>query len=311
MSSELNLCPGSLKAGYNGYSPRVVKDVFNGKTVSHNLELEDALKTHYLKIEKRKLQPADERGPLELVKGTDALNGDQLPANMHLTLQIAAQVFDIETVKNAMIFLNNGMPALVVRRIQQEGVRYIDFATLAGKEGEGNSPYQFSYAGMAELIDKHVPAAIAAKEKLFRQVVFNYLFSNGDAHLKKFGLVDTRGNGDWQMAPASGMYNTAIHGDTRDMALLDGLYLKDHEKLSYQHYGYYAYDDLYQFGMRIGIVSFRVKRFLDQLLGAEDQVKGLVSRSFLRDDLKQEYLRLYDDRHRRLSGSLSGLLKQG
>jgi hypothetical protein len=59
--------------------------------------------------------------------------------------------------------------------------------------------------------------------------------------------------------------------------------------------------------MKIGLLNFRIKRFMDQLLDARDEVRDLVQRSYLREDMKQQYLGLYDERHRKLSSSLSGL----
>jgi hypothetical protein len=46
---------------------------------------------------------------------------------------------------------------------------------------------------------------------------------------------------------------------------------------------------------------------MDQLLDARDEVRELVQRSYLREDMKAEYLRLYEERHKKLSSSLSGL----
>jgi serine/threonine-protein kinase HipA len=162
---------------------------------------------------------------------------------------------------------------------------------------------------MSQLIDKYFPAAILAKEQLFRIVVFNYLFSNGDAHLGNFSRIDCEGNGDGMLAPAYNLVNTALHGDDGDLALLGGLYERDFEKLSFKTLGFYGYDDFFQFGMKMDIVSFRVKRFMDQLLGSKDEVAGMVSRSFLGEDMKEEYFRLYEARHLKLSTSFSGLNK--
>lgn len=39
---------------------------------------------------------------------------------------------------------------------------------------------------MGELIQRYVPAWKIEMERFFRLVLFNYLFSNGDAHLKNF-----------------------------------------------------------------------------------------------------------------------------
>lgn len=73
-----------------------------------------------------------------------------------------------------------------------------------------------------------------------------------------------------------------------------------------QKYRYHAYDDLYDFGLKIGLLPQRVTRFLNNLLDGEEKVKSLVSRSFLSEELKDLYLKLYFDKLKRLRSSLSG-----
>jgi len=47
-----------------------------------------------------------------------------------------------------------------------------------------NFKYEYSYEEIGRLIQKFVPAWKIEIEKYFSLVVFNFLFSNGDAHLK-------------------------------------------------------------------------------------------------------------------------------
>jgi serine/threonine-protein kinase HipA len=315
--NKLNVCPGTLKAGFETYSPRCIKEVFNGSVVNHELGFdlpEDNTDKYLLRLHRRKISLSDDGQYILKTAPRDLINADQFTANAHLTMHLASQVFDIPTAKCALIFLKDGTPAYITRRfdIKKDGnlCRVDDFASLAklNVANTGNHyRYQLSYFGMSQLIDKYFPAAILAKEQFFRIVVFNYLFSNGNAHLEKFARMDCEGNGDGQLAPAFDLVNTAVHGDGGDLALLGGLYDRDFEKLSYKALGYYGYDDFFQFGMKMGIVSFRVKRFMDQLLGSTEDVAGMIGRSFLSDDMKAEYYRLYEDRYRKLSNSLSGL----
>ena len=73
---------------------------------------------------------------------------DQLPANEHLTMQIAKQVFGINTAENAIIFFKNGTPAYITKRFDVKENREKrgkeDFASLAGKSKD-NSGYNFKY----------------------------------------------------------------------------------------------------------------------------------------------------------------------
>jgi serine/threonine-protein kinase HipA len=317
MEIEINVCPGTLKPGYHSYSPRCLKDVFNGSQVDHVLPFDiPETEKPFLSVKLHRRKLSLEEGGQYLLKPIPQhiINADQYPANAQLTMQIAAQVFNIPTVKAALIFLVDGTPAYITKRfdIGKDGkeIPAEDFASLANlnKENAGvHYKYGLSYLNMAEMIDKLFPASIPAKEFLFKIVVFNYLFCNGDANLENFSCVDPKGNGDWQLAPAYNLVNTGLHGDDSDLALLDGLYQKDFDKRSYRTLGFYAYDDFFLFGMKMGLLNFRVKRFMDQLLDSQDEVRDLVQRSYLRDDMKAEYLRLYDERHKKLSNSLSGL----
>ncbi|HLO82553.1 MAG TPA: HipA domain-containing protein [Chitinophagaceae bacterium] len=317
--NKLNVCPGTLKPGFETYSPRCIKEVFLGSVIDHVLPFhlpEEGADTFLLKLHRRKISLADDGQYILKTAPTDIINAEQYPANAHLTMQLASQVFDIPTANCALIFLEDGRPAYITRRfdIKKNGetCKVDDFASLARlteAHTGAHYRYQLSYFEMSQLIDKYFPAAILAKEQLFRMVVFNYLFSNGDAHLENFSRIDCEGNSDGLLAPAYNLVNTALHGDDGDLALLGGLYHRDFEKLSFKTLGYYGYDDFFQFGMKIGMVSFRVKRFMDQLLGSREEVAGMISRSFLSDDMKAEYYRLYEARHGKLSTSFSGLNK--
>ena len=62
-------------------------------------------------------------------------NADQMPANEHLTMQIASQVFGIEIADNALIFFKDGAPAYITKRfdVLPNGLKLAqeDFASLA------------------------------------------------------------------------------------------------------------------------------------------------------------------------------------
>ena len=53
-------------------------------------------------------------------------------------------------------------------------------------------------------------------------LLFNYLFSNGDAHIKNFSLLETP-LGDYRLSPSYDLLNTRIHIEDTDFALNDGL----------------------------------------------------------------------------------------
>lgn len=63
---------------------------------------------------------------------------------------------------------------------------------------------------MADIIKQYVSASSVEVLKFFRLVIFNFLFSNGDAHAKNFSLLETP-SGDFILAPAYDLLNTRLH----------------------------------------------------------------------------------------------------
>jgi len=63
---------------------------------------------------------------------------------------------------------------------------------LAGRTPQTHGEH-YKYAGnyleLFELMKAHLPAYKLEAPKLFKLLVFNYLFSNGDAHFKNFSQL--------------------------------------------------------------------------------------------------------------------------
>lgn len=338
--TNIQVCPGTLAEGHTTYSPRCIKETFAGNKVSHILpfpspQQEGEQKKKFLESrsrisisgvqEKYSLRYSTESKQLELTdKGgefilkpipVDLLHVAQVPANEHLTMQIASQVFKMQTARCALIFFNDGVPAYITRRfdVKSDGTRCLkeDFASIAGVTSvyaEKDFKYNYSYERIAQLIDKYIPANIPTKEAFFRLVVFNYLFSNGDAHLKNFSRIDCKGDGDAFLAPAYDLINTRIHIEDGDLALSGGLYDGDHLHPSFATFGHYCFDDFYEFGKRIGLIPIRIKKMLLKFIEEGEKVEQFVNRSFLNDETKSLYLNHYADKRKRLSTSLQKLI---
>ena len=58
-------------------------------------------------------------------------------------------------------------------------------------------------------------------ERFFELVVFNYIYANGDDHLKNFSVI--RQGGDYRLAPAYDLLNTSLHVRGEDFGLDGGL----------------------------------------------------------------------------------------
>lgn len=217
-----------------------------------------------------------------------------VPENEHLTMQIAEQLFKIHTAANALIRFKDGEPAYITRRfdVRKGGGKYMqeDFAQLTSRTGvtHGESfKYDGTYEEMGLLIKKYVAAAIPALEKFFQLIVFNYVVSNGDAHLKNFSLT-RRDNGEYQLTRAYDLMSTVIHTPHESDTALD-LYKNDIDSEFYAAYGYYGRANFMELARRIGVMETRASRIIDQFPAKKMQIETLVERSFLSEDAKTKY----------------------
>lgn len=327
---EIKHCPGTLADGFDTYSKACLRRLFRGKKVSHILPYnppevseEDAEKfidnrkrisisgvqeKASLILEKNKLRLTEEgeQGTYILKPiPRDLKNVRMVPANEHLTMQIARQVYGIKTAENGLIFFKDGSPAYITKRfdVKDDNSKWgtEDFASLSGKTNENfgaNFKYEFSYEKMAKLIQKYAPAVVIEMEKFFSLVVFNYLFSNGDAHLKNFSLLQTA-NGDHILSPAYDLINTRIHVDDADFALDEGLFtddFSDHMKAN----GKVGLEDFLEFAKRIGINEKRIGSLLSPYMKRQELVEELINQSFLDEPTKRAYLLHYQTKRNQL-----------
>lgn len=174
-----------------------------------------------------------------------------------------------------------------------------DFASLAGKTEENAGPnYKYSYEGIAELIKEHVGAWEIEMEKFYNLIVFNFLFSNGDAHLKNFSLLETK-SGDYVLSPAYDLLNTGIHVEEEGFFALDDDLFKewnwsDCRTNKNQHHP--CKEDFIEFGKIIGINENRVNKLFEPFLIKQKNVEVLVKNSFLDSDTKSLYINQYNER---------------
>jgi serine/threonine-protein kinase HipA len=332
----IKYCPGTLRAGFDTYSPAFLKKMFNNRKVSHILPFpspneEGPLQEKFIENRERlsisgvqiKLSLVLDKNTLKLTEDgerghyilkpipADLINKNQVPANEHLTMQIAEQVYKITTAFNGMIFFNDGKPAYITKRfdIKEDGTKYRqeDFASLLGKTEETAGTgfkYDSDYLQAGRMLQKNVNAALVEQEKYYRLVVFNYLFSNGDAHLKNFSLVESA-YGDYILSPAYDLVCSRIHANDSDVALDNGLYEGDTEDESFKSYGSYCYDHFYELGHRMGIRKERVERILKLFCTEQPKVGALVEHSFLNKAIQEKYLELYKEKLTKLNVSIA------
>ena len=321
---KIIVCPSTLAKDNETYSSTALKHVFYGKKVSAILnydsptsnESTDALFTENRKrmsisgvqekfsvlLEKNKLRliQESEQGQYILKPIPNVgKNASQMPANEHVTMQIAKQVFNIETAENALVFFKNGEPAYITKRfdIKEDGSKWAqeDFASLAERTPQTHGEdfkYVGNYLAVFNVLKKYTPAYAIESIKLFKLILFNYLFSNGDAHFKNFSLIETP-LGDFKLSPAYDLLNSRMHIDDTDFALEEGLLPPNltKGKITVQ---------FYILGEQAGISKKQIDKVFKDLTANKEEVLVLIEASFLNEKAKLNYTKDYLTRLKKL-----------
>jgi serine/threonine-protein kinase HipA len=250
-----------------------------------------------LRLVGNKLELCEKNGQyiLKPIPSADHLESmEDAPENEHLTMQIASQVFKIEVATNALIYFKDGTPAYITKRfdVKTDGTKYIqeDFAQITNrtKETHGESyKYDGSYFEIGQLIKKYVPASMVAIEHFFKIIVFNYVFSNGDAHLKNFSLI-RNDSGELELTPAYDLLSTIIHTPRESDTALQ-LFEKDYEYDYYAAYGHYGRNEFASLAQQLGVVEVRYLRMIEAFIEKKDAVVKYIENSFLSPGVKQKY----------------------
>ena len=274
-----------LFAPSSTYSPQAVKELFDGVVVSpfididfenerdqqqamenmNNMSISGAQEKFFAIIDDGKIRLTHEGEQATYILKPAPFNlslstRKQIPANEHLTMQIASQVYGIRTASNGLCFSSSGLPMYITKRFDvingvKEGSQE-DFATVLQMTEEGsdsNFKYHGNYAQIADAIRRFVPAWMPQMEQFFRMVVFDYLFANED--IEKSDVYDRTGH------PC---------------------------RLDFE-----------RFAERIGLPKKRAASVLDMFMEIPEETYALIDRSFLNDKMKRTYKRVIEERRTR------------
>lgn len=324
--NEIRRCPSSLQEGFDGYSPKAAKLLFGGAKVSPVLgfdidefrsvgEMADAMRRISVSGVQEKFPAVIDEGKIRIARAGersthilkpapwDRTLRDrwQIPGNEHVTMQIASQAYGIPTAPNGLCFTPKGRPVYITRRfdLMPDGSKCLmeDFASLVGKnEQTDGEHYKYSgcYEDIADAVRKYVAAWMVDMESFYDRVVFNYIYANGDAHLKNFSLMAS--GRDYRLTPAYDLLNTGLHVVGDDFALEGGLSYGLVPGDVYERTGHPCRADFENFGIRIGLVRTRMMRMLDRYMEMSETAVRLIENSFLTEKMKRCYLRIVRER---------------
>ena len=135
--------------------------------------------------------------------------------------------------------------------------------------------------------------------KLFRRILFSYVFSNGDAHLKNFSLYESP-QGDMVLSPAYDLVATSVHIPTESALALD-LFADGHFTSAFESLGFYSSADFVALGKCFDLEEGFVRRELTRFRNSVEMVKGEVASSLLSEPMRRDYLAAFDNRLRAIA----------
>lgn len=225
-------------------------------------------------------------------------NREFSPANENLTMQIASQVYGIQTAENAVCFTQNGEQVYVTKRydVKSDGtkIQQEDFASLAGitreKYGDDYKYNALDYSDLTDIIKKFLPAWRIELIKYFDLILFNFVFANGDAHIKNFSVLQTS-QGDYKLSPAYDLINSSLHIYSDSIfALQKGLFPGWNREMGADG------RDFRKFGELIGLNPDTVSKEIDRFCVIYDKAEELIEQSLLSEKLKNDYRTIYHTR---------------
>lgn len=314
---KIKNCPACLKPGYDTFCKPCRKKLFEGKNVSHilsfskpmyektalaqsgRISISGAQPKHSIKLSNNILELTDKGGEYIIKPHPTSIMefANQVPANEHLSMQIASQVFKINTAFNALVFFKDSNElCYLTKRFDRkaDGLKYQveDFAQISGKteEKEGiEYKYNLSYEETAGILKNVCNAYPVEVEKYFKVIIFNFLINNTDAHLKNFSLIKNSQFDDYIFSPFYDILNTRLHYP-QDTEIALSLFKDNYETDSYKVNAHFLYEDFYEFGIKIGIKKSRVEKFLLEIVSAYNKIESLTANSFISSEAKAIYL---------------------
>ncbi|WP_370551486.1 HipA domain-containing protein [Hymenobacter sp. BT559] len=214
-----------------------------------------------------------------------------LPEVEDLTMHLAA-LARLPTVPHGLLRLEGGALAYVTRRIDRQRGRKLameDMCQLTERLTENK--YDGSHEQVAKAILRYSANPGLDVVNYYELVLFCFLTGNADMHLKNFSLLQTPGRG-YGLAPAYDLVATALvnPADTEELALT----LNGKKKRLRQ-------TDFRQAAQRAGVDDKVLTGILARLTKAKSDWHAFIERSFLPQELKEQYHELLGSRFAQLA----------
>ena len=239
-------------------------------------------------------------------RNMDAEFVSDIPVNEYLTMRIASKVFGIKTAEHELALLADGEYAYLTKRFDRrdgQPIRQEDFCQLSGRSEEthgDNYKYDASYEELSSLVRRCCPSYAVENPKVFFIILFNYVFANGDAHLKNFSLYESV-QGDYILTPAYDLLNTRIHFPHEPTATGLDFFADGHFSSRYEELGFYTSADFIELGSCFGVGEREVRDSIGLFISRIEKVETEIKASQLSSSSKERYLSSFRDRMKAVS----------
>lgn len=209
-----------------------------------------------------------------------------LPETEDLTMHIAS-LFKLPVCEHTLIRASDGSMVYLAKRFDRKDGKKIhmeDFCQLAELLTENK--YKSSYEKAGKIVARHCRKGLDLLT-YFEQALFSYLSGNNDMHLKNFSLL--HGPLGAELSPAYDLLNVSLvnPADKEELALTLNA-KKSKLKLA----------DFVSLAEGLGLVERVYTNVFKRFAGRNGEVEDLISRSFLPDEMKEGYWKIWTKRQK-------------
>lgn len=215
----------------------------------------------------------------------------QLPENEDLTMHLVSMA-GVDVPWHGLVKCSDGSLSYVIKRFdrtKKEKISIEDFSQLIGVGRD--TKYDVSLEKVAETIEKYCTYPTIENFKLFQMVILAFLFGNEDLHLKNISVITL--NKKVQLSPVYDFVNSTIVNPNaeEEMALSVG---GKKRALSRE-------DLLKEFAEKtLFLPQKKIEKEISRLLSLAPEWLDKINKSFLDKEMKEKYIKLLNERKKRL-----------
>ncbi|GAA3560745.1 HipA domain-containing protein [Snuella lapsa] len=212
----------------------------------------------------------------------------QLPENEDLTMRMAS-TFGLEVAFHGMVYGKDGSLSYFIKRFDRygKGKKYAteDFAQLTGNTRD--TKYRFTMEKLIPVIDEFCSFPAIERADFFKRILFCFVTGNEDMHLKNFSLITK--NGKTTLAPVYDFLNSSIVIKNPEEEIALTLKGKKSNFKTTDFIDYYAKE-------RLQLSDKALDTILKQMQNTIPKWKALIDISFLSDEMKEKYFKIFEGR---------------